>query len=379
MKIKTCCIISAVLMIISVLFSSCAHSADNGVDNSQLTTEFDEDTLNVGDETSEDKTDEETTALEETTDSETTVFVDPNAYLEFNRDDFTLSAYGSWWNLYTGTIPAEVVEFSSENENIASIDVNGRVTGISPGNTVVYAEYNGNKIGCTVRCKWTPNGEVTTIPSKPETEPAQTTDKKPQSNSQSAGFFSDAAFLGDSVSMMLRNRCVNTGDLSGALFLVQGSYGAGHAVNGTMLINYQGQKMSPEDAIAASAVKKVFIMLGMNDLNIYGIDGTIDKWGILTQRIKAKSPDVTIYVQSMSPVLTGAESGKLNNTTIDQYNAKLQAFAASNGFVYIDVASSLKDSSNGLASAYCSDGFVHLSPAGADVWIHVLKEFVRNH
>ena len=137
--------------------------------------------------------------------------------------------------------------------------------------------------------------------------------------------------------------------------------------------------MSPEDAIAASGVKKVFIMLGMNDLNIYGIDGTIDKWGILTQRIKAKSPDVTIYVQSMSPVLTGAESGKLNNTTIDQYNAKLQAFAASNGFVYIDVASSLKDSSNGLASAYCSDGFVHLSPAGADVWIHVLEEFVRNH
>ena len=58
---------------------------------------------------------------------------------------------------------------------------------------------------------------------------------------------------------------------------------------------------------------------------------------------------------------------------------KLKSFADANGFTYIDVASALKDSTNGLASSYCSDGFVHLSPAGADVWIRILEEFAKNH
>ncbi len=379
MKIRYIYFFLVAVMLLAAMLTSCAKPIDEPVDNSQTSANAEDTTKNAGDsDTTADEKEHEEPA--DTTVEDTTVYVDPNAYLKFNREDFTLSAYGSWWELYTGTVPEECVTFSSESESVASIGADGRVTGISPGNTVVYAEYNGNKISCVVRCKWTPGDEVTTIPAKPETTPP-VTDKNPigNSDSQATGFFSDAAFLGDSVSMMLRNRCVNTGDLPGALFLVQGSYGAGHAVNGTMLINYQGQKMSPEDAIARSGAKKVFIMLGMNDLNIYGIDGTIEKWGVLTKRIKAKSPDVTIYVQSMSPVLTGAESGKLNNTTIDQYNVKLKSFADANGFTYIDVASALKDSTNGLASSYCSDGFVHLSPAGADVWIRILEEFAKNH
>jgi len=377
LKLRSLSILLIVVLVLGALLSSCAEPTNDPVDNSQSSTKV-EDTTKIDDKGDLPSGESEDVKAEDTTKAETTVYVDPDAYLSFNREDFTLSAYGSWWDLYTGTVPVECVTFSSEAEGIASVSTSGRVTGISPGNTVIYAEYNGNKISCIVRCKWTPTEEETTIPQKPVTTAPQTQDKNPIGNSNAEGFFSDAAFIGDSISMMLRNRCAQTGDLPGALFLVQGSYGAGHAVNGTMLLNYQGQKLSPEDVVAKSGVKKVFIMLGMNDLNIYGVDGTIEKWGVLVQRIKAKSPDVTIYVQSMSPVLTGAESGKLNNTTIDQYNVKLKAFAESNGFAYIDIASSLKDSTNGLSPSYCSDGFVHVSPAGADVWIRILEDFAKN-
>lgn len=380
MKVKISILLLTLVVFISFVLSSCSASVDESGDSSQSSTKV-EDVADQMDTDKNNNPDEKETdkVLDDTTKEETTILVDPNAYLEFNREDFTLSSKGAYWDLYTGTVPVEYVTFSSDDDNIVTIDNKGRVTGINPGNTVVYAEFNGKKIGCDVRCKWIPGPNDTIDQTTPDTSTPNTSVSKPSGNSQASGFFSDAAFIGDSISMMLRNRCTKTGDLPGALFLVQGSYGAGHAVNGTMLLNYQGQKLSPEDVIVRSGVKKVFIMLGMNDLNIYGIDGTIENWRILTQRIKAKSPDVTIYVQSMSPVLTGAESGKLNNTTIDEYNVKLKAFADSNGFDYIDIATSLKDSTNGLAPEYCSDSFVHVSAAGADVWIRILEEFAENH
>lgn len=190
-----------------------------------------------------------------------------------------------------------------------------------------------------------------------------------------SSYYSDAVFIGDSISMMLRNRCTATGDLPGATFLVRGSYGVGNAVYDNMLLTYQGQSLNIEDAIAATGATKVFLMMGMNDLNIYGVDGTIELWETMISRIREKNPNVTIVIQSMTPVLTGSESGLINNTSIDSYNDQLRAFAASSGCHYLDVASYLKDGTNGLAPAYCSDDFVHVTPEGADVWIKVLKAF----
>lgn len=190
-------------------------------------------------------------------------------------------------------------------------------------------------------------------------------------------FFEDAIFIGDSVSMALRSRSLSENKLPGATFVVRASYGSGHAVNGTMLLSYRGTEMSPENAVSTSGAKKVFIMLGMNDLNIYGLDGTIANWNTLTNRIKEKSPDVQIYVQSMSPIVTGSESGKLNNPTIDEYNQMLHDFASQNGFCYIDVATFLKDETNGLSRKYCSDNYVHLNNSGADVWIDVLEKIAE--
>lgn len=304
-----------------------------------------------------------------------------------NREDFSLFALGAWWDLYDGTVPVDQITFTSDDESVATF-IDGRVTAVAPGTTNVHAAYNGETLSCIVRCSWedrstepTTGSTEPTTGDTPPTTPSVSTDPRdpvlqpPAAFSGPSYFYSDAAFIGDSVSMMLRNRSSATGDLPGALFLVRGSYSVGHAVNGTMLLTYQGAEMSPEDALAASGVKKVFIMLGMNDLNIYGVDGTIQNWGTLISRIRDKCPNIQIYIQSMSPVWTGKESGRLNNSTIDYYNTLLQSFAASNGCYFINVAPYLKDSTNGLATSYCSDSFVHLTYAGADAWIKVLKNF----
>ena len=114
-------------------------------------------------------------------------------------------------------------------------------------------------------------------------------------------------------------------------------------------------------------------MLGMNDIALNGIDKTLQLWETLLSRIREQTPELQITIQSMSPIWTGGEKKYLNNPNIDAYNRKLETFAAENGCEFLDVASYLKDATGGLATVYCSDEYVHLTPAGADCWIQVLK------
>ena len=190
-------------------------------------------------------------------------------------------------------------------------------------------------------------------------------------------FYQDAVFIGDSVSMGLRNRATSKKKFPGAKYLVRQSFGSGHAIKGTMLLTYQGKEMSPENAVKATGAKKVFIMFGMNDLNIYGVKGSADNMMTLISRILKKSPDAEIYIQSMTPIVTGAEVNKLNNTSIDEYNALLKSYAAKYGYHYLDVATNLKDSNNGLRPNFSSDNYVHLSSSGLDVWIATLEAYAE--
>ena len=189
-------------------------------------------------------------------------------------------------------------------------------------------------------------------------------------------FFNDAAFIGDSVTLALRNYNLSSGALGNATFLCQGSYSVGHAVNNTMYLSYQGQNMSPQDALAACGAKKVFILLGMNDIALYGIDATLANWKTMIDSIRQKNPDIQIFIQSGTPIYTDGEIGSLNNENMDKYNERLKSFAAEEGLFYVDVATPMKDSSNGLAEKYCSDEYVHLTDTACALWVSILKSFI---
>ena len=82
-----------------------------------------------------------------------------------------------------------------------------------------------------------------------------------------------------------------------------------------------------------------------------------------------------IYIQSGTPIYTAGQVGGLNNNRMDQYNVALKAFAESNGCHYIDIATPMKDSSNGLAERYCSDSYVHFTDAACKLWVDLLLAY----
>ena len=148
-------------------------------------------------------------------------------------------------------------------------------------------------------------------------------------------FFNDAVFVGDSVTLGLRNYTVNERNhnrqcLGKAQFLCAGSmgfYNSRLAIGAKNAIHpkYQGKEMMIEDAVKACGAKKVFIMLGMNDFAGYN-RALIKQKAIETfTSIEKTNPDVKIYVQSVTPVTKAKEHKGFTNSDIDKFNAELKA------------------------------------------------------
>ena len=189
-------------------------------------------------------------------------------------------------------------------------------------------------------------------------------------------FFGKAAFIGDSVTLKLRNYNTQTKILGDTTFLCQGSYSVDHAVKDTMMLSYQGEDVSPQDALAACGADRVFILLGMNDIGLWGIDNTIEKYGTLIANIREKNPGIDIYIQSGTPIYPSGQRGKLTNANMDAYNEKLEVFAEENGCYYVNINTAFKDETGGLAKKYCSDEYVHFTDAACEMWAQILMQLV---
>lgn len=199
-----------------------------------------------------------------------------------------------------------------------------------------------------------------------------------------ASWFDDTVFVGDSVTLKLSYYADN-GSLGEAEFLCAGSLGYGSALqdidaDGNVHPTYEGEKYTVDDGIKMLEPKKVFIMFGMNDIGLYGIDDTIKNMKTLTARIKEKSPDVEIYIQSVTPMLEDMQLTDLNNKSISEFNKKLKAEAESLGYKYLDVASVMKDEKGNLILEYCGDPEamgIHFSDEGCKAWVEYLKQNVE--
>lgn len=193
----------------------------------------------------------------------------------------------------------------------------------------------------------------------------------------SADYFDDAAFIGDSVTVKLQYYNNANGVLGKATFLCMSSYAVTHAVNGTMKLAFRGKQMSPQEALAVCNAKKVFIMLGMNDISYIPMDKCMENWKTLVDNIREKNPKIKIFIQSGTPIFLAGQTSTLTNARMDEYNNNLKKFAKANDCRFIDVASPMKDANNSLKAEYCSDNYVHMSDAGCAVWVEALKNSIN--
>lgn len=201
-----------------------------------------------------------------------------------------------------------------------------------------------------------------------------------------AAWFDDAVFVGDSVTLKLSYYCAANADALGkAQFFCAGSLGYGSALWALDDPNavhpfYQGKNYLTEDCAVVTGASKVFIMLGINDLGMYGVDGTLDKCKTLLLNINSKSPNAKIYVQSVTPILKGKEYETLTNELIREFNGRLEEYCRGCSLQYFDLYGIFEDSDGCLKAEYCGDPDamgIHFTDTACKLWTDYLKENVK--
>ena len=232
-------------------------------------------------------------------------------------------------------------------------------------------------------------GTLAGILSRPSDEPAPAATEATEAAEAvritepvSADWFDDAVFVGDSITLGLSYYCDADPDaVGGAQFFCAGSLGYGSAlwdIDEPEAVHpyYKGQVYLTESCAEVTGASKVFIMLGMNDLGMYGVDGTLENADELYNRILAKSPDATLYIQSVTPILEGHEFTDLNNEVIREFNAKLKDYCSEHRYQFFDIYSVMADETGYLREEYCSDPDVmgiHFSDNACLKWLITLK------
>lgn len=238
--------------------------------------------------------------------------------------------------------------------------------------------------------EYTPSPDTADSPApaqtpEPSAAPEATPEPTPEPEPEYAGpdlaecepveddFFSDAAFLGNS----LVDGLSRYGGMS------QGSFYAATSasvVNVDMTCNSyleNGDKATLVDALTESSYGKIYILLGINEIG-FDPDYFSQLYGALLDRIRQDEPDSDIYIMSLSPVTEACSdySDVFNMERIGLYNDKLYALAQEKECYYVDLCHALAGEDGYLSEADSTDG-IHLKPEKYPDWAQYLRTHVK--
>ena len=184
------------------------------------------------------------------------------------------------------------------------------------------------------------------------------------------GDYSDAAFIGDSRTETLKTY----GLLKGADYYTYKGLKV-DTVFTEPCIDVDGSKMTVMDAIGRKQYKRIYIMLGVNELGWVSTDIFIDDYGKIIDKLKETQPGATIYVQSILPV--SAKKSEIdeiyNNPRINEFNGLIQAMAEEKGATYLPVNTAVMDETGALPAGASTDG-VHPNIDYCRKWTAYLDE-----
>ncbi|MDE5705407.1 SGNH/GDSL hydrolase family protein [Muribaculum sp.] len=134
------------------------------------------------------------------------------------------------------------------------------------------------------------------------------------------------------------------------------------------------------DAILKGSPAKIFLLIGINDLDRgASADTIVERIGLIVDKIQKTSPDTKLYLQSVLPV--SDHYNMFNGHTsrwqvIPEINNGLVRLAADRGVKYIDLYSHFVDNATGKMNIeYTNDG-LHLLGKGYKKWVGIVKPYV---
>ena len=201
--------------------------------------------------------------------------------------------------------------------------------------------------------------------------------RQPGCGQVNLSYFSDAAFLGDSLTVGFSDYRI---DLGGALICGYTGVGPDAIVNrSSVKSSVRGQEVAL-DVLEAAQPKKLYLLLGTNTLTTLGAaDRFLAYYGQMLDLLRQTlGNDCVIYVQSIPPVRPAAAAEKpgLASDVIRSVNEQLALLAADKGCVYLDLWETFADGEGNLKEVLAAPDGIHFSAGnGYGAWV----TYLRNH
>lgn len=131
------------------------------------------------------------------------------------------------------------------------------------------------------------------------------------------------------------------------------------------------------DEVIRFKPSKIYILIGINDLYKKIPERVVlQNMFAIINRLHAESPKTTIYVQSILPVNPTFEKfpkGYDLSESIKMVNNELSNLQKRLKYTYVDLNKHFRGVDGLMEAKYSSDG-LHLSSAGYDLWMKILKD-----
>jgi len=138
----------------------------------------------------------------------------------------------------------------------------------------------------------------------------------------------------------------------------------------------QYKKISVEEALGQRQFGKIYLMVGINELDVGTVERFRETYGETIARIRELQPDAIIYIQSIMKVTEkrSAKGDYITNQGITDRNDAIKTLEDGEKIFYLDVNEAVCDESGGMNPDYTTDG-VHLKVKYIPLW----KDYLKSH
>lgn len=193
--------------------------------------------------------------------------------------------------------------------------------------------------------------------------------KNPKKEAVEKSYFDDALFIGDSRTVGISEY----GDLHNATFFANTGMSVYNVFEKTVSVPKVG-KLKLEQLLTSKKFKKVYIMLGINELG-YNLEKTLTNYKKLLEYVEKTQSNAIIYIQANLHVTKQkSDSDKIiNNRNINKFNNEISKLADDKSIFYIDINQKFDDNNGNLTSDYTKDN-VHIYAKYYKEWSNWLSQ-----
>lgn len=215
----------------------------------------------------------------------------------------------------------------------------------------------------------------------------------PSYEPEGGGCFDDALFVGDSIMEGIRQYVAarrQEGELLGTARFLTSTMGValadlvGERDTGAGF-TYRGNEKPLEDIVAEIAPRRVFLLLGLNDLAGANpvVADIVERYARLIANLQAACPGMEVIVITNPPKVASrwlpdyTANRNFGNELIGEFVAALAQMCREREVPYVDAYEALKNEAGALPDDFCRDGYVHLNHRGAAAVVDALNAFAE--